>query len=232
MAEIGSTNSELMERARQGRLDPVLLLAEHQTAGRGRMGRQWHDEPGHVLMFSLGIRCAHPPASGLALAVGVSLAEQIHPLLQLKWPNDLWWRDDDHWRKVGGILVEATQVQGESYVVVGAGINMQAHEVVGGHAKAIPAGSLAEMGASDKASDLLVRMIPALMGDIERFMAEGFQAFAQRFQAVDALYGSEVSVPNGVSGIAIGVRDDGALCVRAGDRVEAIYSQEVSVRPC
>ena len=232
VAEIGSTNTELMERARQGRLDRVLMLAAHQTAGRGRMGRQWHDEPGRVLMFSLGMPFASPPASGLALAVGVSLAEQVHPQLRLKWPNDLWWNDAGQWRKVGGILVEATQVKGESYVVVGVGINLLAYEVVGGHANAIPAGSLAEMGACENTADLLTRMIPALMSDMERFMAEGFGAFVRRFEAVDALLGREVSVPNGVSGVATGVRDDGALCVRSGDQVEAIYSQEVSVRPC
>jgi BirA family biotin operon repressor/biotin-[acetyl-CoA-carboxylase] ligase len=125
LPEIDSTNSELMRRARAGRVEPVLLVAEHQTAGRGRLGRQWHspapsagslgNSSGHTvsaspssLTFSLGLPLAPVDWSGLSLVAGVVVAEALHPQLGLKWPNDLWWQD----RKMGGILVETVVVAG------------------------------------------------------------------------------------------------------------------------
>ena len=110
-----STNTELMRRARAGRCEPTLLVAERQTAGRGRLGRAWHSTgtveanqqadgnaaPGlPSLTFSLGLPLAPADWSGLSLAVGVSVAESLQPNLPapgshtprvgLKWPNDLW----------------------------------------------------------------------------------------------------------------------------------------------
>src|SRR5690349_23392402 len=90
VAEIDSTNTELMRRARSGRDEPVLLVAERQTAGRGRLGRAWQSAPGDSLTFSLGLPLAPADWSGLSLAVGVSAAESLHPRVRIKWPNDLW----------------------------------------------------------------------------------------------------------------------------------------------
>ena len=110
---IDSTNTELMRRARAGRCEPILLVAERQTAGRGRLGRSWHSagpQPADMrqgegtglpaLTFSLGLPLAPADWSGLSLAVGVSVAESLQPQLPapgsrtprvgLKWPNDLW----------------------------------------------------------------------------------------------------------------------------------------------
>ena len=120
---IDSTNTELMRRARAGRCEPTLLVAEQQTAGRGRLGRVWQSDVGASLMMSLGLPMAPKDWSGLSLAVGVSVAESLQPTLPplgadqparvgLKWPNDLWLGGavgavgavGD--RKLGGILVE------------------------------------------------------------------------------------------------------------------------------
>ena len=106
LPQIDSTNSELMRRCRAaaGAASPpppeaILLVAEHQSAGRGRMGRNWHSAPGSSLTFSLGMPLQPADWSGLSLAVGVSLADSLAPQthegeqLQLKWPNDLWLND-------------------------------------------------------------------------------------------------------------------------------------------
>jgi len=107
LPSIDSTSSELMRRARDGRQEPTLLVAEAQTAGRGRLGRGWHSEAIYrdtgvvpALTFSLGLPLAPREWSGLSLAVGVSVAESLQPQLPaagsgqprilLKWPNDLW----------------------------------------------------------------------------------------------------------------------------------------------
>ena len=125
LKEVDSTNSELMRRARSGLTDPVLLVAESQTAGRGRLGRQWHAQAGNALTFSLGLMLHPADWSGLSLAVGLSVVESLDPHgalgLGLKWPNDIWVRQQDTnqqmletlpktasntWRKLAGILIE------------------------------------------------------------------------------------------------------------------------------
>ncbi|MEO7549170.1 MAG: biotin--[acetyl-CoA-carboxylase] ligase, partial [Ramlibacter sp.] len=131
LPQVDSTNTELMRRARAGQTDPVLLVAERQTAGRGRLGRDWHSGAGDALTFSLALPLAPADWSGLSLAVGVSLAESLHPDIRLKWPNDLWLAD----RKLGGILIETASFgqagQARRYAVVGVGINLVAREVAG-----------------------------------------------------------------------------------------------------
>ena len=120
LTEIDSTNTELMRRARAGTLSPTLLVALSQTAGRGRRGKAWVSAPGDSLTFSLGLPLAPADWSGLSLAVGVSLADSLHPEVRLKWPNDLWWRG----RKLGGILVETANQGTGRCAVVGVGLNL------------------------------------------------------------------------------------------------------------
>ena len=81
LPSIDSTNTELMRRARAGQTEPTLLVAEQQTAGRGRLGRVWQSDVGASLMLSLGLPMAPRDWSGLSLAVGVSVAESLQPVL-------------------------------------------------------------------------------------------------------------------------------------------------------
>ena len=122
---IASTNTELMRRVRGGQTRPTLLLARQQTAGRGRLGRQWLSAAGagaeaESLTFSLSLPLAPLDWAGLSLAVGVSLAASLHPALRLKWPNDLWLDG----RKLGGILIETAALVGQRQVIVGVGLNL------------------------------------------------------------------------------------------------------------
>ncbi len=131
LPEIASTNSELMRRARAGQMEPVLLVAEQQTAGRGRLGRGWSSRAGDSLTFSLGLPLAPPDWSGLSLAVGVSLAESLDPRVLLKWPNDLWLHDC----KLAGILIETASI-GEArdarrFAVIGVGVNVAERDGTG-----------------------------------------------------------------------------------------------------
>ena len=159
LPEIDSTNTELMRRFRgrladsaggravEPRTEPTLLVAEQQTAGRGRLGRQWQSQRAGSLMFSLGMALQPQDWSGLSLVVGISLAESLAamtaasatslheaaPEIGLKWPNDLWLTDAARApvnsrkgeRKLGGILVETASWDGIRYVVIGVGINIR-----------------------------------------------------------------------------------------------------------
>src|SRR3954471_1030166 len=106
VAETGSTNADLLARI-DGLVTPVLLVAEWQTAGRGRAGRNWQSEAGTGLTFSLAWKFQRPLAelTGLPLAVGVALAEVLALFqvpVQLKWPNDVL-KDGG---KLAGVLIE------------------------------------------------------------------------------------------------------------------------------
>lgn len=234
---VDSTNSELMRRARGGLMEPVLLAADEQTAGRGRMGKGWHSRAGQSLTFSLAMPLAPSDWSGLSLAVGVSLAEALHPEVKLKWPNDLWFQG----RKLGGILVETAHMgQGagaQRLVVAGIGINMArpaaaSLPVVESALTPVAPAGLAELAMGQTAGETLECVAPALVRDILMFERMGFTAFAQRFAQRDALAGIPVQLSDGTQGTAQGVDGNGALQVKTDRGVVTVTSSEVSVRPC
>ena len=247
LPEIDSTNSELTRRARAGRGDSVLLVAEQQTAGRGRMGRPWRSAPGASLTFSLGLPLAPRDWSGLSLAVGVSVAESLQPQLPgagsatpriaLKWPNDLWLGGARGDRKLGGILVETASFVGPAAaqapagarcVVVGVGLNVQAPDAAG---LSLPPGSLQEIEPGLDAPSALLRIVPPLVSTLQAFALYGFAPLQPRFALRDALAGRHVQLSDGTQGEAHGVAEDGALLVHTAQGMQAVTSAEVSVRP-
>ena len=249
LPQIDSTNTELMRRARAGQTEPTLLVAEQQTAGRGRLGRVWQSDVGASLMLSLGLPMAPRDWSGLSLAVGVSVAESLQPTLPplepgqpprigLKWPNDLWLSGD---RKLGGILVETasfvapqaaqpatTHGTAARYVVVGIGINVLPRS---GEGMSMPPGSLQDVEPGLDAPAALLRIVPPLVAMLQGFDACGFAPVQPRFAARDVLQGRPVTLSDGQTGTAHGVGEDGALLVHTAQGMQAVTSAEISVRP-
>lgn len=239
VATIDSTNTELMRRARAGRCDPVLLVAGHQSAGRGRLGRHWHAGSDRAdlrpLTFSLGLPLAPSDWAGLSLAVGVAVAEAIDPHrrlpLMLKWPNDLWIEG----RKLGGILIETALPgpggaggEGGRYLVVGVGINLAAPEVDG---LRTPAAGLREWQPDASAPELLTLLAEPLVQAVCRFEAEGFAPFAAGFAQRDLLHGRPLALSDGTGGTGDGVGPRGELRVLTDQGLRLVTSAEVSVRP-
>ncbi|MEI7786807.1 MAG: biotin--[acetyl-CoA-carboxylase] ligase [Betaproteobacteria bacterium] len=239
LPEIDSTNSELMRRCRAGQAEPVLLVAERQSAGRGRLGRSWHSPPGSSLTFSLGLPLAPADWAGLSLAVGVSVAEALVGLgassVGLKWPNDLWLGQ----AKLGGILIETAALGEQRYAVVGVGINIQEPApnwrppVTGESLAAAPAVAPAWLQAVGpvSAAQLLGTLAPALVRDVLQFERQGWSAFAQRFARLDLLQGRAVLLSDGRQGLACGVSAGGALRLQTAAGLLEVNSGEVSVRP-
>ncbi len=221
-----STNTELMRRARAGQNEPVLLVAEAQTAGRGRLGRSWHSghQPGAVLTFSLGLPLRLDDWSGLSLAVGLGVAQGLHPALRLKWPNDVWLDE----RKLAGILIETTQVGDLRYTVIGVGINIHPLDATG--LTTAPAW-LQELAPDIDAPAALLQVAAPLVGAVQRFEREGWTSFQTAYAQRDALAGREVTLSDGSSGQARGVDARGALLVHTAAGLKKIASAEVSVRP-
>ena len=231
LPQVDSTNSELMRRARAGQTEPTLLIAETQTAGRGRMGRHWSSAAADSLTFSLGLPLAPTDWSGLSLAVGVAVAESLGPRIRIKWPNDLWFEE----RKLAGILVETATLTGHApggqparYTVVGIGINIGARD---GDGLATAPAWLQEQAPGITAPQALQRVALPLVQALLEFADAGFGPFANRFALRDALAGRMVSLSDGRAGAAGGVTGQGALLVRTGAGLEQVTSSEVSVRP-
>lgn len=270
VAQVESTNSSLVERvrltagARAGRgetaagplaggaavgmhgrrsLDaqPCLLVAEHQTRGRGRLGRGWVSAPGASLTFSLALPLSPVDWSGLPLAVGVALCRALDPLgrdgeprLLLKWPNDLWLRDASApmgARKLGGILIETVPCGGRRMCVVGVGLNILPQGVEG-----LSAGYAcwAELEPAASAPSALWRVAIPLAQALREFESSGFTSFAREFARRDALQGRWIQATQGdvCEGYARGVDARGALCLQCADGRQLLLSSgEVSVRP-
>ena len=240
VAQIDSTNSELMRRGPVRDNPPTLLVALSQTAGRGRMGRVWQSEAHAGLTFSWGMHLAPADWSGLSLAVGLALAEALDPDgqwgLRLKWPNDLCWLSAGSVRKLGGILIETQmgaanpETPARRWCVVGVGLNLRTPQ--------INTLGLAPVGWSEVAgeaaahgSDILQACMAALVPALRAFELHGFAPLAERFAQRDALLGQAVVLSDGRVGTALGVDAQGALMVQTAQGLQAVHSAEVSVRP-
>ena len=235
---VDSTNTELMRRFKAGQPEPTLLVAEQQSAGRGRLGRQWHSQRGDSLTFSLGMPLAPADWSGLSLAVGVSLAESLDAAnapqhhIALKWPNDLWLVQSKTERKLGGILVETATLEGQRYVVIGVGINVRAFEMTLHESIAIAPNCLQSLQPAADVASTLMRVLPPLVQTVQAFAQFGFAPFQARFARRDVLAGRAVKLSDETSGQAHGVTELGALLVHTLAGMKEIISSEVSVRPC
>jgi BirA family biotin operon repressor/biotin-[acetyl-CoA-carboxylase] ligase len=253
VAETGSTNDDLLARVHAAAaagataFAPCLLVADRQSAGRGRHGRRWHAAPDASLTFSIAWTSARSDLSGLSLAIGCAVADAIdvpgQPLkIGLKWPNDLWLVDaasaDDsarpgdslgarpEGRKLAGILVETAPLGRGRVAVIGVGINIRAHEVADATSGVA---SLAEIDAQATPATTLARVAPALFAALRSFDAAGFAAFADRFAARDLLRGRRVvgSGAHGeVAGVAAGVAADGSLRIDTAAGQIAVASGE------
>jgi BirA family biotin operon repressor/biotin-[acetyl-CoA-carboxylase] ligase len=235
---VASTNTLLMER-----LPPVgsaeAMLAEYQTAGRGRRGRSWIAPPGGGICLSLSwmFREAPRELTALGLVIGVCALRALAAFglqdVRLKWPNDLLVRD----RKLGGILIELrAEAAGPAGVVIGLGLNVAlGAELVEDIAQTglapvdLVAAGLHHPARNEIAAALISSFVEGLV-DFER---DGLRPFVQEWLDADALRGREVMVQaagGNSGGVARGIDLDGALLVETPTGLLRFVSGDVSVR--
>jgi BirA family biotin operon repressor/biotin-[acetyl-CoA-carboxylase] ligase len=234
---VDSTNNALMAAAMAGAQDGTVICAEHQHAGKGRRGRQWHAVLGGSLTFSVLCRfdSGLQSLAGLSLAVGLAIARTVNRhsrhTARLKWPNDVLV----DYRKLAGILVEVQgDMNGSAFAVVGIGLNVRLNEA---QRDAVDQAvvDLAEMGVTVGRNRLLADCLRELHSVLSAFRQHGFAALRADWMALDAFADRAVALqlPNarGVHGVAAGVDDTGAFLLRDTHAVLNAYNGgEISLR--
>lgn len=258
VAETGSTNTDVMELARQGEPEGVVLVADHQTAGRGRAGRSWTAPPGASLLCTILLRPPAPVAPLTTFALAVAAAEAVESVAGfrpgLKWPNDLVVEDERdgalRTRKLAGILAEAEWSPGSNIaaghrtpaaheratVAAGIGLNVSWSEEVPDDladvAVAINHVSTSRPSRDDVLQALLDRLDVHYGALVQGDVAGVLDAWRQR----SVTLGREVRIDLGaddVVGTALDVTADGHLVVEPleGGRRTIAVGDVVHLRP-
>lgn len=236
--QLSSTNSWLMEQANQGTPSGTCVLAEYQSAGRGRQGRPWVSPFGANLYVSLLWRFDAGPATlgPLSLTAGAAVAEALEALgvpdIQLKWPNDIHWQQ----RKLGGLLIEvAGETQGPSRVVIGLGLNLRMPRTSAAHIDQ-PWVDLEGIlpGQAPGRNPLAARCIEALSDMLAALPEHGPQPFLERWRRFDGALGQLVQLSwsqHQVEGRCLGIDDQGALRLEQHGEIRHFTAGELSLRP-
>jgi BirA family transcriptional regulator, biotin operon repressor / biotin---[acetyl-CoA-carboxylase] ligase len=238
VAQTGSTNADLLARAASGTdVAGAVLIAEHQTAGRGRHGRGWTASPRAQITMSVGVSVVDVPAAGwgwLPLATGVAVVDTVAPLLEvagieagLKWPNDVLAGPPGSSGKLAGILAEVAK----PVVVIGLGLNVtQSPDEVDGPG----ATSLLDLGVPAPDRNRLVCVLLRELGRriVAWRAARGADwALAADYRERSLTIGTRVraDLPGGkeLVGTASGVDDQGRLCLEIGDQTVVVSAGDV-----
>jgi len=214
-----STNRVAMDLGYAGEPEGTVVMAEAQTAGRGRVGRSWHSEKGTGLYFTVLLRPKLAPAQAplLTMLAGVSahaaIAGQTGLVPELKWPNDLLLNG----KKFGGILTEMhAEPSAVRFVIVGIGINVN-QEKFPLELASTATSIRKESGRMSYRLELLVRLLTQFESDYNRFLREGPSFVVERFESVSSFAkGRRVRVDTGTewyTGVTAGLSPEGLLLV-------------------
>lgn len=238
--QIDSTNRYLVS---QCNIDPdtsaLVCLAEQQTAGKGRRGKQWISPFGNNIYLSIAWKFELGPASlsGLSLAIGVAVIKtlKIHGIHDagLKWPNDIYWQQ----RKLGGILVEVSgESDGPCNAVIGLGLNLSLSAQEGSDIEQDWVDINEILGQSDRLSrnQLVATLLEQLIAVTKQYTQESFALYRDQWRQFDCMQGQQVSLFMGhtkIDGTVIGINDAGLLLLQtATGSVQSFASGEVSFR--
>ena len=227
LGRVDSTQTVAFALAADGAADRTVVVAQAQTAGRGRHGRLWLDEPGASLLTSIILRPRLEPARlpTLSLAAGVAVVEALERVTglkpRLKWPNDVLVDG----RKLAGILLES-RISPSPLVVLGIGVNLAQRVFPADLTERATSVRLAT-GRRVDADALLTALLESLDAWRTRLETEGWAPIRERWRALTETLGRRVSI-DGVEGVAVDVDEDGALIVAEGDVRRRVVAGEVN----
>lgn len=238
LAHTTSTNDVVHTHARAGYAEGLVVVADHQTSGRGQQGRIWHDQPADGLLCSLLLRPTwispqHTPhlVNAFVSTLADTLAEYMTAPVAIKWPNDVVVATDEGMAKLAGVLCEGHVNQsGLKYVCVGWGVNVHAtpaiHDV----------GQLMTCVAAHVPRP--VTRTAVLMAQLEAFgacyqrMRHDIWAYQSTWQARQYLLGHEVRIRSGatvLAGRAVSLASDGGLVLETADGPQTVHGGWVEV---
>lgn len=227
-AAVESTQVVAFQLAAEGAADRTVVVADHQSAGRGRRGHAWTETPGTSLLASILVRPRVAPSlwPAFSLTTAVAVAEALRKLAgigaRLKWPNDVLVGG----RKIAGILVES-RAAAEPLLIVGIGINLAQRQFppeLGDRATSVTLETGRTVG-SDATLEALLEGFDAWRGRLED---AGFAPVRERWLALADTIGQTVTV-DAVTGVAVDLASDGALLVDDGAGVRRIVAGEIAV---
>ncbi|MEQ5434576.1 bifunctional biotin--[acetyl-CoA-carboxylase] ligase/biotin operon repressor BirA [Providencia huaxiensis] len=236
---IDSTNQYMLERINSLKSGDT-CLAEYQSAGRGRRGRQWISPFGCNLYLSMYWKLDQGPAAavGLSLVVGIVIAEALNKISQdkvkVKWPNDLYMND----KKLAGILVELTGKTGDAaHIIIGIGINigMNKNNIEDANTITQEWSSLRDEVENIERNELSANIIKSLRKSLVIFEREGLKPFLERWFKLDNFLNRPVKLLIGndiITGVERGINDQGALLLQKdNDEIIPYIGGEISLRP-
>lgn len=232
--EVSSTMDAVRERARQGEAEGLWIIAERQTAGRGRQGRAWSSDQGANLTASLLLRPERPAAemATLSFIAALALADALRAVglsaeIRLKWPNDVLVDGG----KIAGLLLEAGADASGEHLVLGVGLNCAGAPDL----SALPEGaarptSLRAHGVEASPDMALAALAPAFAARYERWRGEGFAGQRDEWLAqavglggaIEARLGGEI-----LRGAFEDVDEDGALVLNTGATRRRVHAAEI-----
>jgi BirA family biotin operon repressor/biotin-[acetyl-CoA-carboxylase] ligase len=231
---IGSTNTAMMQLAQQQSVANCVLLAEYQSAGKGRRGKVWVGDFARNIAMTVGydFQCGLNELGGLSCVVGLAMVqvlEQNGIRAQIKWPNDVWVDE----QKLVGILVELLPAREGVTAIVGVGLNVDL-SIAQQQAIDQAVTGVRQLGVATSRDDLVIGMFQCIMQSFELFARQGFAPFVSAFNAAHRLHDQPALVQVGGTireGLVRGVDRNGALLFEEAGHIVPLSGGEVSLRP-
>jgi BirA family biotin operon repressor/biotin-[acetyl-CoA-carboxylase] ligase len=237
LSAVESTNSYLLEREAPGPGRYRVALTDHQTAGRGRLGRRWVSSPGASLCLSLAYTFEATPSAlpAATLPVGVAVIRALEGVgvdgAGLKWPNDIVLADG----KLGGILTEVHTAGSGATIVVGIGLNVDLRQAAVRDMSSTNLGAVRDIASGLRGGEppharIVAALIEQVTDTLRRFGRTGLEPFLAAWRELDWLRGRRVCIEAGqqrIQGICEGIDPDGALVVGRGSSRQRVLSGSV-----
>jgi BirA family transcriptional regulator, biotin operon repressor / biotin---[acetyl-CoA-carboxylase] ligase len=225
---VDSTNNYLLQYQQEL---PVACLAEYQTQGRGRGNKVWQSP--YASGICLSLKYAYDfkqPLPALSLALAVAIARLLYNLgisaIKIKWPNDIWWQK----YKLAGLLIESQWFKQHCHIVIGIGLNVHVTNLQLDQAWT---DVYTALGRRISRNYLAAQLINVILNTVQQYGEHGFAPYLADWQVFDALYNKEIRLitqHGELDAIACGIQEDGALLVKIGSKLQAVYSAEVSIK--
>ncbi len=235
--QLSSTNSWLLEQTKTMDIHGYVCVADSQTAGVGRSGKQWLASDSSNILMSVAYRfdLKLPELSSLSLITGIALVDVLEELgvsnLAVKWPNDVYLGDE----KLAGILIQTQKCGDSGYMsIIGIGLNIELDQCTKQQISQ-PVADLSNSGLAVNDRELIIaKTLWRLKIYFDRFAQNGLKDFVNRWNQIDYLKDQKIvlsQVNQHINGKYLGISDEGALLIKLPDKsIEAHYFGEISVR--